>query len=275
MEINRILIKKRAKEAIFNNYVRCVIAALILTFLAQGAQGLRLNFSSDEKSATTWETVTQKMAEFDLSGIVGDVQSDVGTIASKVQDFLISPIFAGVAIIGAVIAALASVLALLFRIFVSNPLEVGGARFFLTNTDEEKAPVGLLLYAFQQGEYLDVVKVMFCRNLFIVLWSFLFVIPGIIKAYQYRMVPYLLAEDPTLDTRTALEQSREIMQGYKMAAFVYDLSFIGWWILSGITGGLAGYFFVGPYKYAADAQLYLDLTMREYSNYTNYREIVE
>ena len=48
--------------------------------------------------------------------------------------------------------------------------------------------------------YLNVVKTMFFMNLWILLWTLLFIVPGIIKSYSYRLVPYILAENPDIDT---------------------------------------------------------------------------
>ena len=87
----------------------------------------------------------------------------------------------------------------------------------------------------------------------------LFVIPGIIKSYSYRMIPYILAEDPSADMASAFNASIEMMNGHKMEVFIYDLSFIGWYILGVFTCGIAGVFYVYPYKAIADAGLYLSL----------------
>ena len=65
-------------------------------------------------------------------------------------------------------------------------------------------------------------------KLYTFLWSLLLLIPGIVKAYEYRMVPYLLADYPELSTEEAFRISREMMNGEKMNTFILDLSFIGW-----------------------------------------------
>ena len=107
---------------------------------------------------------------------------------------------------------------------------------------------------------------MFMMNLKIFLWSLLFIIPGIIKAYEYRMVPYILAEHPEMSYSEVLEASSRMMDGQKMNAFILDLSFIGWEILSSITAGIVGIFWVNPYYYSTDAELYLELSEGNVSN---------
>ena len=94
-------------------------------------------------------------------------------------------------------------------------------------------------------------------HVYLILWSLLFAIPGIIKGYAYRLVPFILADNPDMDPDDAITFSREMMNGQKFDAFVLDLSFILWWLLSGITFNIAGILYVFPYIYATDAELYL------------------
>lgn len=162
-----------------------------------------------------------------------------------------------IAIIAAVIASIISAVGIAVSIFVRNPLEVGGRKFFAVN-HSEKAEFKNFGLAFR-GNYKNIVKTMFLRGLYTFLWSLLFVIPGIVKAYEYRMIPYLLAEQPDMDSQAAFDRSKEMMLGNKWKAFVLDLSFIGWHILSGLTCGVLGVFYVGPYVFQTEAELYFAL----------------
>ena len=65
-----------------------------------------------------------------------------------------------------------------------------------------------------------------------------------------------------MDSREALTRSREMMYGHKWNAFVLDLSFIGWNFLSALTFGILGIFYVAPYQYATNAELYAVLCGR-------------
>ena len=142
----------------------------------------------------------------------------------------------------------------LLDIFLLNPLEVGCIKFFITNLDSEAA-LSEMGYAYKNNYFGTVVGV-FLRNLLISLGYICFIIPGVILTYSYRLVPYLLADDPTIDGVTALKKSRIMMKGHKWAAFVYDLSFILWHLLGLITCNLVNIFYVNPYKYSSDAELY-------------------
>ena len=97
---------------------------------------------------------------------------------------------------------------------------------------------------------------MFFYDVYIALWSLLLVVPGIIKSYEYRMVPYILAENPGMDSKQVFEISKRMMNGQKMETFILDLSFIGWALVAGITCGIAGVFYVAPYVNATNTELY-------------------
>lgn len=87
-------------------------------------------------------------------------------------------------------------------------------------------------------------------------------IPGIVKSYEYKMIPYILAENPGLSMSRVFELSREMTMNEKMDMFVLNLSFIPWFILSACTCGLAGIFWVNPYMSATEAELYAVLRQK-------------
>ena len=97
---------------------------------------------------------------------------------------------------------------------------------------------------------------MFFRDLYTILWTLLFIIPGIVKAYEYRMIPYILSEDPNMDKNEVFAMSKQMMTGNKWKAFVLDLSFILWDILGACTCGILHIFYIEPYKRLTDAGLY-------------------
>lgn len=104
--------------------------------------------------------------------------------------------------------------------------------------------------------YLNKVATLFLRDLFTVLWTFLFIIPGVIKAYEYRMVTYILADHPEMSWQEVLNRSKEMMRGNKMKAFLLDLSFIGWILLGVMTLGIVYVFYTQPYMMSTGAALY-------------------
>ncbi len=98
----------------------------------------------------------------------------------------------------------------------------------------------------------------FMVTLYTILWSLLFIIPGIIKGYAYAMTYYILEDDPELSIDDAIEKSMVMMDGNKWDLFVLDLSFIGWWLLVVLTCGIAALWVV-PYVQAAHAAFYEEI----------------
>ena len=118
----------------------------------------------------------------------------------------------------------------LFGIFVANPISVGKCRFFLANR-QNRGNYDQIFSLFKSGIYLNVVKIMFLRDLYTFLWSLLLIIPGVVKSYEYSMIPYILAENPQIDSDRAFAVSRSMTDGEKISIFVLDWSFFGWIIL--------------------------------------------
>ena len=141
---------------------------------------------------------------------------------------------------------------MLLTVFVVNIVQHCCERFMLVN---QRRPAELgELNAFTP--YLNKVAVLFLRDLFTLLWTLLFIIPGIIKAYEYRMVTYILAEHPDISWKDALDRSKEMMYGHKMKAFLLDLSFFGWILLGILTLGIVFIFYTQPYMMNTSAALY-------------------
>lgn len=162
------------------------------------------------------------------------------------------------------------VLAISFAIvaFLGNPIRCGKCRFFMS-ARLGKVDMADMFYSFGGGRYMKTVKTMFMQTLKIFLWSLLFVIPGIYKSYEYRMVSYIVAENPDISTERAFEISRRTMEGEKFNCFVLDLSFIGWYALAIITFGL-GLLFLAPYVEATNAEFYE--CMREKALFNGYAQ---
>lgn len=156
-----------------------------------------------------------------------------------------------------IIGAALFLVAILVATFILNPLYVGCMRFF--NRSFDTLPKFKELFHVFENKYKNVVCIMFLKSLYTALWALLFVIPGIVKSYEYSMVPYILSENPELDANEVFAISKSMMTGHKWNSFILDLSFIGWYILSGITFGIVGIFFVSPYSYLTHTALYRKL----------------
>ena len=212
-------LKKKGKAAFKNNYWRCVLVSLILAILTAGS------------SATGSGNSARNADQMNI---------DNEQIAAALA------IVAGFIVIFTIIWCL-------LRIFVLNPLEVG-CHSFLKKNIEGHPDLSCLKDGF--ADYKKSALTLLLRDIYLALWFCLFLIPGIVKAYSYMMVPYILLDNPELSTKEVITKSREMMNGNKMKAFLLDLSFIGWWLLSAITCGLLAVFYVQPYYNCTCAELY-------------------
>lgn len=228
----RAELKARGKAAFKANYWRSVLVALIATIVTTGTTTFKFKNNIEEVANGSYNI-----------NIPGDITSG--------QSLAVLGLVGGLSLL--VIA-----LAVGIVVFLINPLEVSCANFFIYNRRNSATNIDTLERGFKPN-YKNVVKAEFMTGLTILLWSFLLIIPGIYKAYQYRFVPYILAEDPDMDYKDAMLLSKNAMYGHKMAAFVLDLSFIGWIILGGFTFGLLNLFYVNPYIQATNAELYIKL----------------
>lgn len=260
-------VKQKGKMAFKRNYWKTVFISLLMILIAGGISSGGASGRGDDFSG-------QAVTEFDNDGgsfsyeynngdgddIFGEwnIEKSAGQIAIVV-----------ILIVVVVLIAVAIFVAVAFAIgaFLVNPLQVGATRFFVKNLNDT-AQVKEIGFAFD-NHYMNIVKTMFFRDLYTFLWTLLFIIPGVIKAYEYRMIPYLLAEHPDMPMEVAFAESKRLMSGNKWHAFLLDLSFIGWGLVSIITFGIAGIFYVSPYKNMTDASLYETLCYTKNNAYYN------
>ena len=193
-----------------------------------------------------------------LMGIFGTVSGESSARRVSENSYIYSGNLFNVGMITGLLAGIATVVILIVlvaKVFVGNLLKMGGYRFFILNQTAQPG-IGTLLDGFRSGHYVNIVLTMFLRDLFTALWSLLLVVPGIVKHYEYLMVPYIIAENPAMDYKEAFQISKQMMDGEKMEAFIMDLSFLGWYLLSAVTCGLLAIFYVNPYVQASFAEMY-------------------
>ena len=193
-----------------------------------------------------------------LMGIFGTVSGESSARRVSENSDIYSGNLFNVGMITGLLAGIATVVILIVlvaKVFVGNLLKMGGYRFFILNQTAQPGS-GTLLDGFRSGHYVNIVLTMFLRDLFTALWSLLLVVPGIVKHYEYLMVPYIIDENPAMDYKEAFQISKQMMDGEKMEAFIMDLSFLGWYLLSAVTCGLLAIFYVNPYVQASFAEMY-------------------
>lgn len=248
----RAELKERAKAAFMKNYWVCVAAAFILSLLVSGSSGGSSSGSSIDKSEDSSIT---SIFEDDSDDIFDDDYDNSYSVEADDATAILGIV--GIVVIGILLVVI--VIAAIFGIFVSNVVEVGGCSFFTKNATNENTSLKELFSGFMNGNYMKNVSVQFFRGLYTFLWSLLFIIPGIVKSYEYMMIPYILADNPNISKEDAFALSKRMMDGHKWNTFVLELSFIGWNILAAVFCGIPGIFYVEPYMQATYAELYLKL----------------
>lgn len=157
-----------------------------------------------------------------------------------------------------IILCIAAILAFCFTIFIADPLIVGGKRYFLKARSRKNTSAGIIVEVFKDKNWMNVAITMFLRNVYNLLW-YLTIIGGIIKTYEYRMIPYILAENPKIKRKEAFKLSKQMMKGNKWRTFILDMSFFGWNFLSVLTFGLLSILYINPYNVATITELYMVL----------------
>ena len=219
-------LKDQAKAGLKRSYWKSVIVGFLVTLITAGTAA-NVRSGADEST-------------------LGDV---FATMTSGEVLLALSVLFSAV--------VLALFVSALFRAMVYNPVKVGVANFFLDGV-KDTAEWKSLAVGFTPKWFANV-WALFLRDLFVALWSLLLIVPGVIKSYEYRLVEYVMAENPGMAAKEALAKSKALMQGNKWNAFVLDLSFLGWNILNACTFGILGVFYVKPYQLLTNAALYEEL----------------
>lgn len=165
------------------------------------------------------------------------------------------------------LAAYGSVASLLgFAAFIiGGVLQMGYAKFLLKQHDGEEVNFRDLFSQFDHFGTGFLQNLL--RGLYIVLWTLLLIIPGIIKMLSYSMTPFILAENPNLTASQAIDLSKQMMEGHKMDLFILNLTFIGWYLLNTLTLGI-GSLWLNPYVNASYAAFYRELQAQ--NKYTVY-----
>lgn len=220
---DRVELKSLAKQSLKDNYWQAFAISLILAVISgEGGRG----------GGGSGRSVADRVGEY-----ITDNPELISTIIT--------------------IAIAVVILSIAFRLLLGYSLEIGSRRYFV-HLAQFKEIKGYYNFAFDGSNYKGIIFSMLLRDVYLFLWSLLFIIPGVVKAYSYKMVPYLLAENPNMGADNAITLSRKMMDGHKFNTFVLELSFIGWYLLGALALGI-GIFFVNPYFYATEAQLYIAL----------------
>lgn len=230
-----------ARDALRGKWLIAVLVGLVAVLLGgveSGGPELKLNIN-DSGANVSFEFAGQTIAS------TGD------GLNSNLSGLLVG---------SAVYIVLAALIFAVVYFILGSIIEVGYARFNLNLVDRKEASFEALFAYFGNWKTTAVARLL--QGVYVLLWSLLFIIPGIIAAYSYAMTGYILAEHPELTASEAIAQSKAMMSGNRWRLFCLQFSFIGWSILCVLTLGI-GNLWLTPYEQAATAAFYREISGTE------------
>lgn len=230
-----------ARDALRGKWLIAVLVGLVAVLLGgAGSGGPELKLNINDSGAN----VSFELAGQTIASTSGGVNSDIG----------------GLLIGGAAYIILAALILAAVYFVLGSIIEVGYARFNLDLVDRRDASFEALFAYFANWKTTAVARLL--QSVYVLLWSLLFIIPGIIATYSYAMTSYILAEHPELTASEAIAQSKEMMSGNRWRLFCLQFSFIGWSLLCALTLGI-GNLWLTPYRQAATAAFYREISGTE------------
>ena len=224
MNVSAKELRQRARVSLQGNFGNAVLACLIVTAIVSAISGIG-------SAGISFRSIVSMMNQ----------ETESGSFSMTFSPF------------GSLFSVLGTLLSLVFS--------VGLADYFIHLADCRDARFERIFNPFRNlGSVLPAVLLTW---LYIFLWSLLFVIPGIIAAYRYAMVPYIMAEHPETKPKDAIELSKKMMEGNCGKLFCLHLSFIGWGILCIFTLFI-GFIFLEPYMEAAGAEFFNEVSGKNY-----------
>lgn len=235
--------RRIARNALTNKWFIAVAVGLVASILGGiGSSGPEFKVNIDGSNVNM---------NFNLAGQTIYSTGTKGGLNSEIGAFIVG----GLGFI--IIAAL--VMAVIYFVLGSF-IGVGYAKFNLNLVDKKNAAFETLFEYFSHWKTTTIARLL--RALYVLLWSLLFVIPGIVAGFSYAMTDYILAEDPELTADEAISQSKSMMMGNRWRFFCLQFSFVGWDILATLVFGI-GHLWLTPYKQAAYAAFYREVSGTE------------
>ncbi|MBQ9845309.1 MAG: DUF975 family protein [Oscillospiraceae bacterium] len=243
--------RKIAREGLKGNWLLAVGAGLIAVLL--GGTIITTTGSSGGSSGGSSEPMPDPLSfQQAMDGV---------TTEPVIVNFLL-------AVIG--ITSVFAILYLIVSLIIGGAVSMGYARFNLNLVNRTNPDIRDMFS--ETGRFKAGFVMQFLTTLYVLLWSFLLVVPGIIASYSYKMAPYILMENPDMTASDAIKASKELMNGNKWRLFCLEFSFIGWSLLAAVTLGI-GMLFLRPYMEAAGAAFYREIKWERHKQTVDAQQI--
>jgi len=191
------LLKKNARKLIFDNALNVLLFSLLYISLTSAVSRSAVRLSG----IISFDEINSRLAAGELPGF--------SIIFSNFSFFWI---FLGI------------------TMFLIQPLfDMGFLNYCLKTKREEKTSIRNFLAGFFL--FRKVISIFLITSLYIILWSILLLIPGIVASYRYRQAYYILIDDPQKSALQCISESRLMMNGKKLDLLTIDISFLGWFAL--------------------------------------------
>ncbi len=275
--LDRRILKKNARENIKHGYIKSVVVCFICFVLLSGIVGF-------QKESSPIKVGSQGLYEI-VYGHVENIESDLshryqkGAIAYLLSETVHSGSFIFAVLNGvnklifenkittSVIIFFSTITLLALREIFIKVFEVGKRRYFLEQRRYYDTKIERILFPYTRRKVINIAYILFLKNIYTFLWS-LTIVGGFIKYYEYKMIPYILAENPEISAKDTFALSKKLTLGYKWQLFKMDLSLIGWHILSIFSLGITSVFYSNIYIEALYAECYMSLREKVVDKYT-------
>ena len=230
--------KKQARSALKGHWFVAIIASFIAAFFgALNGSGVSFSFSTGSSSSGNVDPGTGTPTPYEFGSAI-----DPDVLLAIVGVFL-------------VIWLILLVVSIILWV-IGRGINVGYSKFNINLIDSKPAKIRDIFDSFSQLKTSLVASILMA--IYTMLWSMLFIIPGIIATYSYAMTSFVLAENPEMSANEAIRESKRLMKGNKWRLFCLQLSFIGLMIIGALTLGI-GLIWIIPYQQATFAAFYRDI----------------
>lgn len=279
-------LKSRGIRSLKNNYFRIVAVIMIIAFIVGGF--ILETFTSTNDTLKSYvallpEKVSEPTLEiwdkFDMTsheaiktgktklnlekptaGVFASIYNKTEVATGTIRGILLgeNKILKKHNISGGIVILVYAIFLFFVWLFIGQPLLIGQRRYMLESRLNGEMSLTRILFVWRKHKGCHVSGIMFIKFIKMFLWK-LTIVGGVIKYYEYKMIPYILAENPTVERKEVFALSKKMMQGNKWKTFKLDVSFLGWYLLNIVTFGLLEWFFIAGYRETSYAELYIVL----------------
>lgn len=166
-----------------------------------------------------------------------------------------------------------AILLIIYNTLVKNALLIGFRKMLIENYRNNKLRFGTLFLVFRKKEYYKSVLTLLLMNVKLILWA-LTIVMFPIKYYEYKMIPFILAENPEIKTKEAFIISKETTKGYKLKLFLIDFIYFIAKIIGLFTLNISNILITAPLKAIIDTELYFEIKAEKIKNKNILKDVV-